>query len=290
MMLNLPKYCINVKEKLLVSFSGGLTSAFMLWWILKNWSEKYEILVVFANTGKENEGTLEFVRECEIQFGCKIIWVESVPISKKGWVVTHKIVTFETASRNGEPFELMISYLGIPSASAPFCSYQLKRLAIISYAKSLGWKDYYTAIGIRADEIDRINPQYKKLKILYPLISEKPINKKQVTGWWKVQPFILNIPYGLGNCDNCNKKGIKTLVYNAIHYPETFQWWQLMTDRFGHLAPREAMQKMTPPFNFYRGNMSPIDIFRVAEMEARQLDLFAENERLDGCSESCEVF
>lgn len=279
-----------MKDKLLVSFSGGLTSAFMLWWILKHWSDKYEIVVVFANTGKEHEGTLEFVRLCEQKFGCEIIWVESVPKSKKGWSVTHKIVTFETASRNGEPFEKMISYLGIPSASAPFCSYQLKRLAIISYVKSLEWKKYYTAIGIRADEIDRVNPNYKKLNILYPLISDNPVNKKYIGGWWKVQPFILDIPYGLGNCDNCNKKPIKMLVYNAINYPKSLDWWQDMTNKFGHLAPRKAMQLMKPPFNFYRGNLSPKDIFKLAKMSQQQLSLFVENEKLDGCSESCEVF
>lgn len=51
----------NPKQKILVSFSGGETSAFMINWLLKNMPE-YEYKFVFANTGEENEETLVFVQ------------------------------------------------------------------------------------------------------------------------------------------------------------------------------------------------------------------------------------
>jgi hypothetical protein len=67
------------------------------------------------------------------------------------------LVSYETASRNGEPFEAMIQKIGIPFQFAPSCSNQLKTEAIKDYLKSLGWKKYHTALGIRFDE-PKINP------------------------------------------------------------------------------------------------------------------------------------
>lgn len=51
-------------KNLLISFSGGRTSAFMSLFI-KEYYKDYNKLFVFANTGKEKEETLTFVDECE---------------------------------------------------------------------------------------------------------------------------------------------------------------------------------------------------------------------------------
>lgn len=284
-----------MKPKILISFSGGRTSAYMLWWILNCWEErdKWDIVVVFANTGKEQEGTLEFVERCSKEFGVEIVWVEYVPVqSKKGgwWGVSHNVVDFKTASRNGEPFELMLSKLGIPSSSAPFCSYQLKRKVIESYLKNCGWKNYHKAIGIRADEIDRMNENFRKEKIIYFLIRHNPVDKQMVNDWWKMQHFNLNIDRDFGNCDGCWKKDMKRLVRIGEKKPETFDWWQGMTDKYGHIKNRKAQHKMKPPFNFYRGNMSPKDILVLSAFSKRQLKMVFEEEKLNGCSESCESF
>ena len=275
-------------KKLLISFSGGRTSAYMMIWCLLYLRDQYEMIVVFANTGKEDEKTLEFIQKCEEYFLIKIIWIESIPVTEKGWGVGFKEVDFNTASRKGEPFEAMIAKLGIPTTNAPFCSIQLKRKAIQAYLKSIGWKKYYTAIGIRIDEVDRISVSYKKDRVLYPLISQEPTRKDFILDFWKKQIFDLEVAEGFGNCDNCWKKPIGNLVRNARTAPDTYNWWQEMTDKYGHYNPRSS--KLKPPFNFYRGNLSPKDIFKLSKMPDSEISKYASKEKLDGCSETCEVF
>lgn len=278
-----------MKPKILISFSGGRTSAYMLWLILQ-WREFLDVIVVFANTGKESEGTLQFVRDCAINFNVEIIWVEGFPVSEKGWKVSYKIVDFGAANRTGQPFEDMIAKLGIPSTAAPFCSDQLKRKVILSYIRSLGWKDFYVAIGIRADEIDRVNPKWKEKKLLYPLVHLN-ITKPIILDYWRVATFDLLLEHkDDGNCDNCWKKSQKTLVGNMRRRPESFDWWEKMHHKYGDLAPRPAQKKMSPPFRFFRGNMSVRDIGLLAQTKDSQLEILDNYETANGCSESCEVF
>ena len=52
----------QILEPTVISFSGGRTSGYMLWRILQaNNGLPEEAIVTFANTGKEEEATLEFV-------------------------------------------------------------------------------------------------------------------------------------------------------------------------------------------------------------------------------------
>lgn len=296
------------KKRLLISFSGGRTSAFMMWWLLNKWPERneWEIVVVFANTGLEDEGTLEFVDSCSKHWGINIVWAEAKhlnkdgkPFSEKGWKVSHQVVDFKSAARatmldNGEftwtPFEEMISVLGIPSAgNAPYCSKQMKQKAIKSYLKSIGWRGYYTAIGIRNDEVDRISSEWKKARLLYPLISFIPTIKSQVLKWFKEQPFDLNIHPDDGNCNNCLKKSIPHLVNNYRRASRNFLWWQKMTEKYGHINPRKV--KLKPPFNFFRGNKSVDDIARMSLLTEVEINNEIKDKKYNNiCSESCEAF
>ena len=147
----------NKKENLLVSFSGGETSGFMCDWLIRNKSDEYNMVFVFANTGEENEETLDFVNKCDKDFNLNLIWVEAVVHHGERLGTSHRIVDFKTASRKGEPFEEVIKKYGLPNQNFPHCNRELKLRPIHSYIKkSLGWTDYKTAIGIRYDEIDRM--------------------------------------------------------------------------------------------------------------------------------------
>ena len=280
------------KKKLLISFSGGKTSAYMLWWLWFHWPdrENWEMIVVFANTGKEAEGTLFFVEECSLEWGIPIVWVEAVPKEGgKGWGVDCKIVTYETASRKGEPFEAMIKALGIPSTATPFCSDQLKKRAIAAYLRTIGWRGNWKAIGIRADEPDRLKPTAEKERILYPLADENmnPKGAKEIQFWWYGRDFELDIHPDDGNCDNCWKKDHARLARNMVRKPRSFDWWQEMTDKYGDYNPRGADLK--PPYNFYRGNLSPKDIRALSLLPPDQIMKQVKKWGTTRCNESCEA-
>ena len=142
----------NSKEKIIVSFSGGKTSAYMSIHLKKFYSDKYEFIFIFANTGQECEETLKFIDKCDKEFSLNVVWIEAVVNPQHGKGITHKIVSFDTASRNGEPFEAHIAKSGIPNANKPQCSDRLKALPIEHYKKINNLIGIKHCIGIRKDE------------------------------------------------------------------------------------------------------------------------------------------
>lgn len=196
----------NRLKNLFISFSGGETSALMTRLLLTRWRDRYDkAVVVFANTGEENEATLEFVRDCDLAFGFDTTWVEAVVHPESGEGTTHRIVTFETASRKGEPFEAVIQKYGIPNAKFSHCTRELKQRPMYSYMNELGWKknEYQVAIGIRADEATRRSAD---VNLVYPLLDWEPLSKPDVNSFWQQQPFRLQLAGYQGNCKTCWKK------------------------------------------------------------------------------------
>lgn len=215
-----------MKNRLSVSFSGGETSAYMLLWILENWQSKYdEILVMFANTGQENEETLIFVDQVAKYANVNVVWLEAkVHDGRKG--CTHRIVDFETASRDGEPFEEMIKKYGIPNQAWPHCNRELKLNPMRSYLRSIGWEkgQYDTAIGIRSDEIDRVRSDHKEERIVYPLAFQNPKSKQEINVFWRDMPFRLQLKGYQGNCKWCWKKTLRKHLTIIDETPEHYDF------------------------------------------------------------------
>lgn len=301
-----------MKKRLLISFSGGRTSAYMAWWILNEWKDKdkYEIIIVFANTGKEREETLWFINECDKRFSLNVVWVEYQNNDKSKWAgAKHRIVNYETASRKGEPFEEMMKKYGMVNRMFPHCTRELKQNTIKSYAKSMGWKRYYTAIGIRKDEPNRLDwIKAKKNRLLYVLASHKPTIKSDINFWWSKQEFDLPLKGYEGNCDFCWKKSFRKLMTIAKENPQLLDWWKEMEIKYENYLPptREMSENVKFPIRFFRGNSSVDDIiedskfpFKLADDDSRVFDRYKQSQLWewdyeldtnDGCSESCEVF
>lgn len=280
----------SVSKRLAISFSGGKTSAVMTKWLLENVPKlniHIEIEITFANTGCEHEATLEFVRDCDTHFGFNTKWLEAVVTHGERVGIRHKHVTFETASRNGEPFEEAIKKHGIFNIGAPKCTSRLKVEVFDSYLRrEVGWKkgSYVSAIGIRADEIDRMSSNAKALNVIYPLIQLGYTKQKvieEVNSW----PFQLNLPdEHYGNCVWCWKKSLRKLLTLAKDSPEVFDFPKRMEAKY-------SKQNRT----FFREHRSAEDILHLAKTTNfvpfnSALPIY--DDALDtgsACGESCEI-
>lgn len=226
----------EILEPTCISFSGGRTSAFMLYKVLEahDMSLPDDAVVCFANTGKEEEATLKFVHDCQTHWNVPIVWLEyqDAEESKDRF----KVVSYETASREGEPFEAVIrkkQYL--PNPVTRFCTIELKIKTIANYLFSIGMcetrskGEYMSWVGIRADEPRRAA---KIPRDRTPLVTAG-VSKEMVGEFWRNQPFDLGLPNfnGVtyhGNCDLCFLKGESQARSLIQEKPERAIWWAKM--------------------------------------------------------------
>ena len=217
-----------ITEPTVISFSGGRTSGYMLWRVLQsNGGLPDEAKVCFANTGKEEEATLEFVRDCGEKWNVEIVWLEYIPDNPK-----FKIVSFDTASRNGEPYEHLIKKKNfLPNPVTRFCTTELKIRIIHKYIQSIGWKhnEQMDWVGIRADEPRRAN---KMSRDRLPLVSAG-VTASDVGKFWSENSFDLGLPNHNGktmhgNCDLCFLKGGAQVQSLIEEKPDRAIWWMNM--------------------------------------------------------------
>ena len=266
-----------ITEPTCISFSGGRTSAYMLWRVLDahNGIPPPHARVIFANTGKEDEATLRFVQACSDNWNVPIDWVEyrdADPAFVK--------VDFETASRNGEPFEALIrkrQYL--PNPVTRFCTSELKIRTIHKYLRSIGWDDHNETmdwIGMRADEQRRAAKIADKSRI--PLVTAG-VTKETVGEFWRNQPFDLELPNmnGVtmhGNCDLCFLKGGAQVLSLIAEKPERGIWWAKMEA----LALALASKPSGAVFRSDRPSYASMIKFA-----SEQIDMFDPNEEAIAC-------
>lgn len=292
-------------RRLLISFSGGETSAYMTNWIMNNWRGRYsEIVVVMANTGQEREETLEFADMCDRYFGWGMKWVEARIQHGMRASPGFKLVGFESASRKGEPFEQSIMKYGIPNRRFPHCTRSLKIDPINAFARSIGWHrgSYDTAVGIRADEADRISASAKERRIVYPLVSAHPMTKPKINYWWSTMPFRLKLTGYQGNCSWCWKKTDRKHFTLASEDRSIYDFPARMESLYGTVGPEFSKSETGPDYRrvFFRRGRSTAEMLSEAKaayesgtFRPSSDDHAVFDETLDvggGCGESCEVY
>ena len=242
-------------------------------------------VVVFANTGREHPKTLDFVHRCDTELGFGTVWIEAVTHPEHGKNVTHRIVDYETASRDGTPFEDVIRKYGVPNATRPLCTTRLKVYPIESYLRSVGIdpKTVPTAIGIRADEARRVANKDRR-RIIYPLIDDWVVDKDDVVAWWNAQPFDLEIDEFEGNCLGCLKKGVRQHFLMLDKDPRAFDWIDRIEKQYGHVKAKAGR-----PFCWFRRGMST-EQMRAEHARAAGHYRPPSEDDSGGCGESCEVY
>jgi 3'-phosphoadenosine 5'-phosphosulfate sulfotransferase (PAPS reductase)/FAD synthetase len=248
----------------------------MLWRVLQsNGGLPADTVVCFANTGKEDEATLRFVDRCACEWGVPIHWLEYRDSGSR-----FAIVGFDTASRNGEPFEAIIrkrAYL--PNPVARFCTSELKIRPMHRFVRMLGWSEWDQFIGIRADEQRRVakirarghSTESASETMCMPL-SEAGVTVRDVTAFWQAQPFDLELLTVNGrtlegNCDLCFLKPPLQRLSLIAAKPERAIWWAQM-ESLG-IASKPAGAR------FCKDTPSYADLARFA---ADQRDMFDSND------------
>jgi 3'-phosphoadenosine 5'-phosphosulfate sulfotransferase (PAPS reductase)/FAD synthetase len=212
----------------LISFSGGRTSAYMLWRILQAHGGTLpdDVHVTFANTGKEREETLRFVHECGVRWGVRVRWLEwrsrlkTVPVAER-----FDEVGFNSAARNGEPFAALIrSKKSTPNAFARWCTEELKVKTLQAFMDASGYgSEYANIIGLRADEPRRVAKGRERGSVM-PL-ADAGVTNREVRAFWAKQDFDLGLLPFEGNCDGCFLKARPKLIEIERTAPGTLQWW-----------------------------------------------------------------
>lgn len=257
-------------------FSGGRSSAYALYLMRNELTEKD--IIVFNNTGKEKEQTLVFVQKCAQEWGLNIIWLEyDYDFEREKRLF--KIVTFETAARNGEPFGTLLKARGhkyLPNPTARYCTVDLKIVPTEKYLKSLGMKpnDYEKVLGMRYDEPERY---HKNKDTAYMPLYKHQITKPMVRKFWASMPFDLGLKDYEGNCDLCPLKGKNKKLTILEENPRAADWW----------IEQEAASPTCGRFN---KDYSVFDLLKLSEKPFRKALDFLEDGQTELFDDSVRCF
>jgi 3'-phosphoadenosine 5'-phosphosulfate sulfotransferase (PAPS reductase)/FAD synthetase len=268
----------------LVSFSGGRTSGYMLKQILLAHGGVLppDVVVTFANTGRERRETLQFVRDVEVYFGVPIHWLE------RGAAGGFVEVGHNSASLNGEPFDqLILQKKYLPNPVTRFCTIELKIRVMRDFARSLGWDHWTNIVGLRADEPARVidamarnDAGKERWTNVCPLHTAR-VTKADVLAFWAAQPFDLQLRDHEGNCDLCFLKGQNKLLRILRDRPDLGDWW----------IAKEAQAQPSKPsgarFRADRPSYAALADFADRQAELPFLTPEEDGEILESCGWAC---
>lgn len=207
-----------------------------------------DIAVIFANTGREMPATLDFVRDMGAAWSVGIEWVEFQHGYDVGGARGRRwrwaeAVDYNSASRNGEPFDRMLeSKKIVPDRARRFCTTELKVLTIERHVRaSRHWRRWQNVVGFRVDEGGRIDKKRNleahspgRFWSTFPL-DVAGIDELDVAKFWAGQPFDLQLDADGdgGNCDGCFMFSSARIGRMFQKYPARMEWWPKVEQAYG---------------------------------------------------------
>ena len=256
-------------EKIFISFSGGRSSALTTRILVERYGRE-NCVILFANTGKENEATYKFVSDCAKNWNYEIIWIEATFEKYDGSKSQRDCIGFKVVNEhnfrrnnvvvqdNSTPFGDMIeTFSMLPNRQARFCTQYLKIVPMEKYLKSQNIENYQTAMGIRYDEPLRVMKHPEKLLPLNKFL----MTKEDVLFWWSKQSFDLHLEEHNGNCDLCVLKSLRKVKTIMRQNPSVCDWYKEIELKFNT--------------TFFE-NKTIDDIYNLSK---RKFSLFRENEK-----------
>lgn len=270
-----------------VSFSGGRTSAYMVYLMEKMRKEGQieNVEYVFMDTGAEHPETYDFVRNVINYFEIDLVCLRTKINEEFGVGPSYSIVSPEDCKQDLKPWHDMLMKYGAPYTGGAFCTDRMKTVPYRKYCDdSFGKGNYCTWLGIRSDEPRRINLAKKGFRYLAEI---SPMTKGDIIGFWQDMPFDLDLDEHLGNCVFCLKKSDQKIALAVREEPEMAAAFDSMLKADDVRTPEN---KQEPNQCIYRQARSMDDIIKVFDDVPTDYLQQRMKPGRGNCEESCEVF
>jgi len=270
----------------IVSFSGGRTSAYMVYLIeeMRKRGDIDNVHYVFMDTGAEHPKTYEFVKNVVNHFDIDLKCIMAKINPEHGIGTTYERVALSDVGYSLDVWKSFVDKYGTPYAHLAHCTKMMKTEPYNKFCNEMfGKGNYISWLGIRIDEPKRLRPR-DDAKYLADISDYE---KLDILDFWRNQPFDLGIEEWLGNCVFCVKKGTNKIALAAIDEPA-------MAREFSDILASDSVKtlpsKTSPNECCYRGQTSIPQIIESFSGHSRS-DIIAGLRPSSGaCSESCEAF
>jgi len=223
-------------RRVVVGFSGGVTSAWCAGWAIRNFPRE-EIILLWHDTKREHPDTYRFLKEMaaaldmpitERSDGRSVIEVfrDEGFLGNSQQAMCSRILKQEQGKKHMLEVrrEMVANYTGGVPEILKVLGYSRMEPKRVQAAVAMGWRDGFTA--------------------RFPMIEEN-VTKQQATDWCLslgVKPSAMYCWSEHANCVGCVKGGKAYWLAVLENAPEVFDEMAALEDEFGHTILRGAIE------------------------------------------------